>query len=145
MTPKCRCASFVSTSIQEIDGAYYALYKVTDSALRHSVTLSCRFSPPCLRDLYIDLIGKMIVCGTWYKFLESTECMEMVKFMYLFLFFALFVMSHKKLKIQDQKHQYFYSPPVAEKILSPQSSLLPLCNQRLFLFSEFWQPTHTKK
>lgn len=85
----------------------------------------------------------MIVCDTWYKFLESTKCMEMVKFIYLFLFFALFVMSNKKLKIQDQKHQYFYSisPPVAEKILSPQSSSLPLCNQRLFLFSEFWQPT----
>lgn len=39
----------------------------------------------------------------------------MVKFTYLF--FALFVMSNKKLKIQDQKHQYFYSisPHVAKK------------------------------
>lgn len=107
------------------NSAYYALYKVTNSALKHSVTLSCRVFSPRLRDLYIDLIGKMIVCDTWYKFLESTEIMEMVKFIY---FFALFVMSNKKLKIQDQKHQSFnsISPPVAKKILSPQSSSLPL-------------------
>lgn len=140
MTPKCRCASFVSTSVREIDSAYYALYKVTDSALRHSVTLSCRFfTPRCSRHLYIDLIGKMIVCDTWYTFLESTEGMEMVKFTYLFIFFALCVMSNKKLKIQGQKHQYFYSmsPPVAEKILSPQSifvATLILCNQKAVPF-----------
>lgn len=40
-------------------------------------------------------------------------------------------MSNKKLKIQNQKHQYVYSlyPSVAKKkkkVLSPQSSLLPL-------------------
>lgn len=35
------------------------------------------------------------------------ESMEMVKL--IVLFFALFAMSNKKLKIQYQKHQYFYS------------------------------------
>lgn len=87
--------------------------------------------PPRLRYIYIDLIGKMTICDTWYKFLESTESMEMDGKVYLF--FALFVMSNKKLKIQDQKHQYFYStsPPFAKKkikkkILSPQSSSSPL-------------------
>lgn len=38
--------------------------------------------------------------------MESTE---MVKF--IVLFFAVFAMSNKKLKIQYKKHQYFHSAP----------------------------------
>jgi len=47
----------------------------------------------------------------------------MVKFV---LVFALFAMSNKKLKIQYQKHQYFYSfQRGKKKIQSLLSSLLP--------------------
>ena len=39
--------------------------------------------------------------------MESTE---IVKF--IVLFFAVFAMSNKKLKIQYKKHQYFHSAPI---------------------------------
>lgn len=55
------------------------------------------------------------------------ESIEMIKF--IVLVFALFAVSNKKLKIQYQKHQYFYSfqkrKKEKKKILSPLSSLLP--------------------
>lgn len=126
-TPKCRCASFISTSIQDIDSAYYALYKVTNSALKRSVTLSCRVFPPRLRDLYIDLTGKMIVCDTWYKFLESTESMEMVKFIYLFFCFICNELTRSwKSRIRSISPFILFPLPLQKEILNPRSSSLPL-------------------
>lgn len=41
------------------------------------------------------------------------ESMEMIKF--IVLFFALFAMSNKKLKIQHEKHQFFTLPQIPPK------------------------------
>lgn len=45
------------------------------------------------------------------QFPEPMESMDMAKF--IVLFFALFAMSNNKLKIQYEKHQYFYFYPTA--------------------------------
>lgn len=76
-------------------------------------------------------------------FLESMESIEMIKF--IVLVFALFAVSNKKLKIQYQKHQYFYSFQKRNQEKKKSWALCHLCchfqilcNKRLFIFPEFW-------
>lgn len=76
------------------------LYTLSD------VTLQTFF---ILHYLYIDLTGKMVICDTWYDFLNLWRAWKWQSL--LFYFFAVFAMSNKKLKIQYKKHKYFYSSP----------------------------------
>ena len=77
--------------------------------------------------LYIDLTGKMVICDTWYDFLNLWKAWKWQSL--LFYFFAVFAMSNEKLKIQYKKHQYFYSSPTPTpppKFWALLSFLLPL-------------------
>lgn len=102
---------FISTSIQEIDRAYYSfIYSDKLCFLTHSVTLSCRFFFFFqLHYLYIDVIGKMVLCDTWDNFWNLWRVWNGNVYLFTYSFFALLVTSNKKLKTQSQKHKYFYS------------------------------------
>lgn len=83
---------------------------------------------------YIALTRKMVIWDTWYNFLNLWRVWK-----WYCLFFALFVMSNKKLQIQYQEHPHFASLP---PLHPPKKSwalchlcchFQILCNKRLFI------------
>lgn len=137
---KCRCDSF---HFQVLSGnrAYYSHIKWQVQLYKHSVTLSCRFFFFFPFQFTLSLHWFNWKHGhIWYmvQFPEPMESMDMAKF--IVLFFALFAMSNNKLKIQYEKHQYFYFSPTAPP-QNPEPSCQFCCHfQILYNKGQFISP-----